>query len=146
MDKEMKNIGFSLSKISTEQFAIIDDEFKGSDNIQLKSNIRYGANEEFMMISCFVAFVFESVDKPFLMVEGGCHFNIEKDSWADMLDVNTKTISLPKGFVRHLAVLTVGTVRGILHSKTEGTDFNKFVLPTINVAEMISDDAVLKLN
>jgi hypothetical protein len=60
--------------------------------------------------------------------------------------VNTKTIILPKGFVRHLAVLTVGTVRGILHTKTEGTDSNKFVLPTINVADMISDDAVLKFN
>lgn len=146
MGKETQNIVFALNKISTEQFAIIDEEFISSDSIQLKSNIRYGANEELKMISCFVEVVFESEGKPFLKVEGGCHFNIADKSWFEMVDKDAKTIDLPKGFVRHLAVLTVGTVRGILHTKTEGTDFNKFVLPTINVAEMISEDAVLKLN
>jgi len=36
--------------------------------------------------------------------------------------------------------LTVGTVRGILHTKTEGTNFNGFVIPTINVTELVTSD------
>ena len=42
----------------------------------------------------------------------------------------------------HLIVLTIGTVRGILHAKTEGTKYNSYILPTINVAELIKTDIV----
>ena len=35
--------------------------------------------------------------------------------------------------------MTIGTTRGILHAKTEGTCFNKYVLPTINVTEIIKE-------
>jgi len=146
MGKETKQIAFALNKISTEQFAIIDEEFASSDNIQLITNIRFGADDNEEMISCFVEIVFESEGKPFLKVEGGCHFHIEEESWNEMVDKENRLINLPKGFVFHLAFLTVGTVRGILHSKTEGTDFNKYVLPTIDVTEIIKDDAVLKFN
>lgn len=143
MEKETQQIGFALSKISTEQFAIIDEEFSTSENIQLKTNIRYAADSVLKMISCFVEIVFESEQSPFLKIEGGCHFLIAKESWGEL--ENGDSVILPKGFVRHLAVLTVGTVRGILHAKTEGTDFNKYVVPTIDVNEIIKDDAVLKL-
>jgi hypothetical protein len=39
-------------------------------------------------------------------------------------------------------MLTVGTARGVLHAKTENTKYNRYVLPTINVASMIKNDAV----
>lgn len=146
MEKETQNISFALNRISTEQFAIIGEQDFSSKNIQLITNIRYGANEYLKMISCFVEVVFESHNKPFLKVEGACHFNIEDNSWKKMVNKEDNTICLPNGFVRHLAILTAGTTRGILHTKTEGTDYNKFVLPTINIAEMITEDAILKLN
>jgi len=40
----------------------------------------------------------------------------------------------------HLSVMTVGTARVVLHTKTEGTFFNRFLLPTINVPELVTDD------
>lgn len=144
MGKEAQNIKFGLSRISTEQFAIIDDNFSSSKGIHLKTNLRYGADGSSKMISCFVEIVFESENKPFLKVEGGCHFSIGDKSWDELKDENS--VNLPKGFVRHLAVLTVGTVRGILHTKTEGTDFNKYVLPTVDITAIIKEDAVLKIN
>ena len=57
-----------------------------------------------------------------------------------MLDTQTNVVKVSKGFMQHIAMLTVGTTRGILHAKTEGTCFNKYVLPAINVAELIKDD------
>jgi len=144
MGKEVQNIEFGLNRISTEQFAIIDDNFNTSDEIQLKTNIRYGADDNSKIISCFVEIVFESSNKPFMKIEGGCHFSISDKSWEEMKIDNS--VNLPKGFVRHLAVLTVGTVRGILHTKTEGTDYNRYVLPTIDITAIIKDNAVLKFN
>jgi hypothetical protein len=49
-------------------------------------------------------------------------------------------ITFPQNFVCHMAMLTVGTSRGILHSKTENTIFNSYILPTTNVKEIISSD------
>jgi hypothetical protein len=37
-------------------------------------------------------------------------------------------------------MITVGTARGVLHAKTEGTTLNKFFIPTVNVVEMVTDD------
>lgn len=63
-----------------------------------------------------------------------------------MFNSVTNTLVIPKGFLRHLAMLTVGTSRGILHAKTEGTCFNKYVLPTINVTLIIKEDATFNFN
>jgi hypothetical protein len=43
-------------------------------------------------------------------------------------------------------MLTIGTSRGILHAKTEGTEFNKFILPTINVNQLVEKDAEFIIN
>jgi len=144
MKKGTQNIAFALSRISTEQFAIIDEEFESQEDIQLETNIKYGVDEQDRIVSCFVKITFASDNGPFLMVEGGCHFVIKDECWVEMASENE--IVLPKGFVTHIAVLTVGTVRGILHTKTEGTNFNKYILPTINLSEIIMDDAVLAFN
>lgn len=42
-------------------------------------------------------------------------------------------------------MLTIGTARGVLHSKTESTPFNSFLLPTLNVNELVKKDVVFKI-
>ncbi len=42
-------------------------------------------------------------------------------------------------------MLTVGSVRGMLQVKTVDTVFNKFLMPTINVAEMIEEEDVVQV-
>ncbi len=64
----------------------------------------------------------------------------------EMFKSDINTLIVPKGLLCHLAMLTVGTSRGILHAKTEGTCFNKYVLPTINVTEIIKEDASFDFN
>lgn len=39
-----------------------------------------------------------------------------------------------------MAVLAVGTTRGILHTNTENTPFNQFLIPAINVAQLVKED------
>lgn len=141
MAKKISRVQFSLSKITTEQFAIIENAFIPGKDIRINNNIRFGVDDTKQMAACFASFAFEVEKKPFLKVEAGCHFKILEESWKTMCDSENNSLKMPKGFLTHLAVLTVGTVRGILHSKTEGTDFNKFHLPTINIAEMIKEDA-----
>jgi hypothetical protein len=146
METPTKSIGFSLKKVSTEQFAIIEEGFNDKGKIRLNTSLRYAADDIQKYVAVFTSFIFDSDSKPFLIVEASCHFQIKDSAWVEMLNSETNTLVVPKGFLGHLAMLTVGTSRGILHAKTEGTCFNKYVLPTINVTEIIKEDATFSFN
>lgn len=136
------NIGFALAKVTTEQFAVIDSNFQRGAEIKLHVNFRFGADDKQKVIAVFNSFTFETNEKQFLIVEAGCHFAIAPESWERMFDSKLNKLVVPKGFLQHMGVLTVGTCRGILHAKTENTGFNQFHIPTINVAELIKEDNV----
>jgi hypothetical protein len=146
MKTPTKSIGFSLKKVSTEQFAIIEEGFNEQGKIRLNTSMRFAADDTQKYVAVFTSFIFDSDNKPFLLIEASCHFSIEDPAWIDMLKSEINTLIVPKGFLCHLAMLTVGTSRGILHAKTEGTCFNKYVLPTINVTDIIKEDATFGFN
>lgn len=138
MEQNNQNVRFSLAKISTDQFAIIPSSFKIGENVNLKTSLQFGSNKEIKLISVKASFQFEQQLIPFLIIEASCYFNIEPNDWN--IFVQEAEIVVPKSIITHLTVLTVGTVRGILHAKTEGTNFNGFIIPTINVTELVTGD------
>ena len=133
-----QNVRFSLAKISTDQFAIIPSSFKMGEVVNLKTSLQFGSNKESKLISVKASFQFDQLLIPFLIIEASCYFNIEPNDWN--IFVQEAEIVVPKNIITHLTVLTVGTVRGILHAKTEGTNFNGFVIPTVNVTELVTGD------
>lgn len=138
-----KAIGFSLSKITTEQFAVIETNFPEDEKeIGIGMNFRFSASETQKMLGVFTTFTFQVEEKQFLIVEAGCHFKIKPEDWDNLLNDDKTELTVPKGLISHLATITVGTTRGILHAKTENTIFNKYHLPTINVSEVINKDSV----
>ncbi len=142
MDKKKKkvSIGFQLIKITTEQFAIIPDAFnKNETNIEMSIGLKFGLDNKKRIIASFIKVQFEQNKKAFIVIEVANHFNIEKNAW-DGFDKTENNIIIPKGFASHLVMLTIGTLRGVLHCKMENTEFNTFILPTINVTEMIKND------
>lgn len=123
----------------------LEDKIK-ENKIRIETNLRFAANHKNKNIAVFSKFSFESESKPFIIVEAGCYFNIIDEAWENMLNSENNSLTVPLGFIKHLAVITVGTTRGILHTKTEDTCYNKYVLPTINVASIIKDDVVFLFN
>ena len=91
------------------------------------------------MIGTFMTFDFLHENKIFIRLACSCHFQIQKESWTNFIS-DKPTITVPKSFLLHLATITTGTSRGILHSKTEGTAFCTLVLPTIDLTQLISTD------
>lgn len=140
--EKTKGVRFALRNITTEQFALLEDVKIDDSKIKIETNLRFGANDKEKLIAVFANFSFESESKPFIVIEVGCHFLIENSAWFEMLDEESNSLKVPKGFMSHLSMITVGSTRGVLHTKTENTCFNKYVLPTINVADMIKKDAV----
>lgn len=142
--KENK-VGFGLSRIKTEQFAIIENANIENEEVQLGAGIGYELEDETKIASCIVRFEFRMQQTPFLLISVRCEFHIDDEAWADFTCAGKKTVCLPKGFASHLAVITVGTARGVLHAKTENTKYNEYFLPTINVTEIVTDDIVFEL-
>ncbi|NJD23309.1 MAG: hypothetical protein FIA82_11670 [Melioribacter sp.] len=141
---EKKSVTFNLFKVSTEQFAIVGEPPIENEAVNVTTNFRFGIDPSERKVAVFSRFTFlNSNNSPFLTVEGACHFQIVEKDWSDLFDANNNTLKLPKGFAAHLFMICVGTTRGILHTKTESTPFNKFFIPLINVSELVVSDVVL---
>ncbi|TXE10337.1 hypothetical protein ES711_00020 [Gelidibacter salicanalis] len=145
MTEEKNKIGFALKKITTEQFAIIESSYKEGDLVDLKAGLRFGMNFDNRIISVIFSTSLIQEKSPFLVIEVGCHFNITAEAWDSFYNESKTDLVVPKGFIGHLVMLTIGTTRGVLHSKTENTQFNSFLLPTLNVNELVKIDVVFKV-
>ena len=134
---------FNLLKIKTEQFAILEDNFDKNEIVNLNTNLSFGLNSMDKVFLLTPKYTFEINGKPFMTIQISCFFKIEDTTWDSF--INKKQIVLPKDFVAHMAMITVGTSRGILLTKTEGTVFNEYILPPLNVAEMIGEDIIFDI-
>nr|DAC76034.1 TPA_exp: hypothetical protein [Elizabethkingia anophelis]DAC76097.1 TPA_exp: hypothetical protein [Elizabethkingia anophelis] len=70
-------------------------------------------------------------------------FEVKPDDWQNFRNKNK--IIIPKDLLAHLAMISVGTTRGVLHSKTEKTDYQLFTLPLIDVVDLIKEDEVVEI-
>lgn len=145
MTEEKNKIGFALKKITTEQFAIIESSYKEGDVVDLKAGLRFGINFDNKIISVIFSTSLIQEKSPFLIIEVGCHFKITAEAWDSFYNESKTDLVVPRGFIGHLVMLTIGTTRGVLHSKTENTPFNSFLLPTLNVNELVKEDVVFKV-
>lgn len=135
----MKAIPFKLRKINTEQFAIIEDAYNNQvEDVNLEVHVTFGINSESASIISIIKFQFKQNEKSFLIVEVSCEFSVEKTKWSEFH--KGEKIIIPHDFLRHLATITVGTTRGVLHSKTTNTKFNEFIIPTIDITQILTED------
>lgn len=139
--KTENKIGFKLLQIKTEQFAIL--ESKVSEKYKLKTNCQIGLDEKKRVIVWFFEFQFMSGATPFIILKTSSHFEIMEASWKEAL--NKKKVHFEKNFLLHLAVISVGAARGVLVAKTENTKFSSYLLPTIDLTKMITEDLVIDL-
>lgn len=130
-------IRFNMSKIAINQFAIVNDNCQGKD-ITLSTELKFQYSEETRQISCEVGYRFTSGTELFLILKSQCDFVIHPDDWKKFK--REDEIAIPKHVMELLAVHTIGTSRGILFCKTEGTPFANLMIPPINVAGMMKDE------
>jgi len=140
MSDANNKINFSLLKIKTEQFAVFEDSFDKNEVINLTTNLTFGLNIEDKVFVVTPKYTFETAGKPFIALQISCFFKIDDITWKGF--IKKKQIVFPKAFIAHMAMITVGTSRGILHTKTEETSFNEYLLPPLNVAEMIGENLI----
>ncbi len=143
MKKENTQVGFALKGIKTEQFAIFEENYSPKKETSLGTELQFKLDQNNKQIAVFLGFEFLQGKKVFLKIQVSCHFKIEESSWSSLIQENK--LIVPKGFLAHLAMITTGTSRGVLFAKTEATPFSTFIVPTLNVAEMIKEDVLFDI-
>ena len=136
--KKINDIGFSLQTIKTEQFAIIEENYSQKKEIKLNSELTFKLNKEDKRIGVFLTFSFTQGKKTFIKIQTSCHFLILPEHWELLLKDNK--VIIPKNFISHITIISIGNTRGILHAKSEGTGFNKFILPQLDVTQLVKED------
>lgn len=130
-------IQFMMVRIQVRQFAVLAEEIYRGD-IGLTTEISYSYSEDAHMIACLAAFRFMGGDAPLIVFDLQCEFKISDDDWARM--TTPEGLAIPADLREVLAVNTIGTARGVLYCKTEGTPFNNLIIPPIDVMEMMKED------
>jgi hypothetical protein len=139
-------LGFALTGLRTISFATIDASHKKTGVANLITSIGFGLDVNDHTVTCKAKFSFEKKEnQPFLILEVQTLFEIEKNDFENKIKQEDNSYLISSGLAIHFAVLTVGSARGILHAKTEGTMYNEYLLPTIDVKKMIPEDVIFRL-
>ena len=136
-------IGFRMNRLRVDQFAILTDSIPPED-LSLGFAISFGVAPSIHEVCTTVRFDISHAESPLLILELSCFFEIREEDWNKVKQDNK--VIIPKGLLAHFGVHTIGTARGILHCKTEGTQLNAFILPPINVSERITEDIIIEID
>lgn len=132
-------IPFRIRQIKTQQFAIFPDKLEGKD-VMIGAEFEFGINKDVSDIRCITKISYTQNENLILTAEVQCFFETSKEAIQE-IDEQGK---IEVGFLRYLATISTGTVRGIIHAKTEGTILNPIILPPLNLVDIIKEDLVFK--
>ena len=139
----MEQIKYQLRGVSIEQYAT---PFEPQiDNIEISVSIPIKTSYADRAFAIGTNIQFLEDDKPFIIAEVFCHFEIAPDSWSELSSDNTTAVVLPKYLARNLVAIAISTCRGVLCAKTEKTPFAKFFVPIINLDADSGDEIVIPL-
>lgn len=133
---------FRMFRINVEQFAILAENVQ-FEKLDIATGLEIKYSLEGKSLAIVMTFNFVSEKEKVMLLKLNCEFQIQEDDWNSQ--INDAKIIFPKNFIEYLVVQTVGTARGVLHCKTEGTAFNHIILPPMNVSDMINGDMIVNL-
>lgn len=138
----MNMIRFKMFRISTGQFAILSSEApQGELEISTSMDLRHANDGSAVMVQAL--FTFSEKDKKVMILETACEFSIHPEDLQNITEEGN--VVIPKGTIDYFIAQTVGTARGVLHCKTEGTPFNGIIIPPMNVTGMFKEDMIISL-
>lgn len=131
-------IPFRIRQIKTQQFAMFPELLVNGEEVHVESEFSFGVNREVNDIFCITKLTYSQNERLLLTTEVHCYFDISEEGSSQLKQQGRIEV----GFLRYLATIATGTVRGIIHTKTESTALNPVVLPPLNLVEAIKSDFV----
>jgi len=127
-----------MSRINLDQFAILTTTVPDKADVTFTALPWFGYSIDTHHIRCSLEITYQLQGETIIILKMSCEFKIGDEDWNAL--VADSRIHIPKSFMAHLAMHTIGTARGILFCKTEGTPFSQLILPPIDATSMIIND------
>lgn len=145
MENKVINIGFILEAIKIEQFAVLHEKHNENSDSTLAASVQFMVDHLNRKVGVFLQFQFIQNEEIFIKLVTSCHFGFNEETWAQYYKIEQNQVIVPKEVLAHLTMITTGTSRGILFAKTEASIFSKYMIPTLNVQEMIPEDGIFEI-
>lgn len=139
--KQESPIHFALADIRTKEFAAFPENFTNDKAVEIGTGVSFTVdNLENNILLTDLTVDCSIQEKNFLKIRVLFYYRIEKQSWENLKKENV--LIFPKNLVTHLSLLSLGTLRGILFEKihTDETSLSKYILPLINISDLINED------
>lgn len=138
-------IKYNFDDIRQNQFAVFPDKLEDNSKLELSAQFEVSSNltihSDISNLRCIVHLELKQKKDVILLIEVETYFSLTKDSWDKIEDNKYK---LPADFIRHLALLSFSTVRGIVYSKTQDSESRKIILPSIDVNQIVKNDYIVE--
>lgn len=93
-----KEIEFGLRQIETRQFATFGDGKCDIDLLNEQLEFSFGTSYENRILACTFIYSLIVGELSFVKVEVVCHYNVEEESWKQLVDNKKTQLVLPKKF------------------------------------------------
>ena len=132
---------YRLTRINTNRFDIHADNLKDGD-AEFRTDLQFAYSNNPHLVRCRMTINMLQQGSPLIESEVDCHFEINANS-AKALRQGDNVV-IPAAILIQFASLCYGTMRGIIHTKTEGMPINRFILPPMYFHEIINQDFIAK--
>lgn len=132
-------IPYRIARIETRQFALFPDKFINAEKVDVRSSYEFAVSDDISVVRCRSQFHYLQGDQLLMVLDMVTYFSIAPEGIEEI----KKKGHVPVDFLRYMGTIAVGTARGIIHAKTEGTALNAVVLPPINLVEIIKEDLLV---
>ena len=129
---------YKYVKIDLTQFAYFEENYDQSiTEIEFQTNVKFSFDKVNHILCCIILLNMLHNGKYLVKAEVKNFFDIEPNS-LELLRNNGNIIFTPDLLVQ-FASFSYGSLRGILHVKTEGTVVNQFILPPVYMNKIITN-------
>ncbi len=138
---------FQLTDISTEEFAKFEENYIANRNVNLSNNFSFSVDENQKLVICEITIDSSIKNKIFLKIKVRFMFLITEESWYELVSEDKKHIIFPKNLIVHFFMLSMGTIRGIVHEKLKDlkSEMSQYILPLINISDVITEDVIISI-
>lgn len=140
----MDNLLYKVEGIEAKQFAYDVNNFIPDSEIELSAQFNFPVNIQLMTVGCSGKYLFEQNGRTVAEVEIVVYFKIEENSFRSFY--KGSQLILPVAFLQNIAYISLGTARGVIWDRLENTPLSKFILPAVNVRQIVNKDCYLNLS
>lgn len=134
----MRRVSFFYKLVNQDlsDFTLLADSFDPNAVYSLSTGVQFSYHPSAAILKCRLSFtMLDDAQQPQLTAVYDSDFIIKEES----IKQNTVDgkLTFPENCLLHMASVTYSSLRGALLVKTQGTPFNRFLLPLLDVKKLI---------